>query len=113
MRATKQTRRRVLQGIGAALAASSFATFAPSLLFGAISGAIAIGRAYLSGPAGAGLTLAMLRAGIANGPVQAEDWLQREVTRNFADGDVVMVDGWMLARIEAQACALICLEAGA
>ncbi len=109
MRATKQTRRRVLQWVGAGLAASSFGTFAPSLL----SGAIAIGRAYLSSPAGAGLTLVMLRAGIANSPVQARDWFQREVARNFADGDVVMVEGWMLARIEAQACAMLYLEAEA
>ncbi len=78
--------------------------------------AIAIGRRYLSrfpddampgvlarglGPAGTG------------DPAAARAALRARVRDDFARGDTVLLDGWVLARSECHACAALALAAGA
>ncbi len=36
-------------------------------------------------------------------------WLVHRCTQDFRDGNTVIVDGWVLARTEARACALVAL----
>ena len=36
-------------------------------------------------------------------------WLVRRCTQDFRNGNTVIVDGWVLARTEARACALVAL----
>jgi hypothetical protein len=37
--------------------------------------------------------------------------LRRRITQDFADGNVAMVGGWMLSRVEAQLCAIAYMNA--
>jgi hypothetical protein len=36
--------------------------------------------------------------------------LRSRIRQDFAEGNVVIVDGWMLSSVEAQVCAIICLS---
>jgi hypothetical protein len=78
--------------------------------------AIAIGRRYLDRypddtlPA----TLARgLRTAGASDPAAARLALRARVRGDFERGDTVLLDGWVLARSECQACAAVALAAGA
>ena len=78
--------------------------------------AIVIGRRYLSrypdeGPPEA-LAADLLRAS-GGGPAAARTDLRARVRQDFARGDTVLLDGWVLARSECHACAAVALAAGA
>ncbi len=84
--------------------------------------AVAIGRAYLaqqtlSEPA-ADLSAGLVKSlGIPKGSGLSRTTLGRAITRQcrreFAAGDVISVGGWLLARTEADLCALAALAATA
>ena len=135
------TRRDIIARAGAGLAASALGAVAlpavrsghdPDLittklvqLFANRSSAEAIGRAYLRGLDAPRPDLAVLQAELMRAlqldpadlhPQRAtmlETRLRERIRQNFAEGSVVMVDGWILSRIEVQACAIACLGTAA
>ena len=119
------TRRHIMQAaIGAIVtAAVPVACFANDLsaLFFDQKAAAAIGRAYLSGLSEHGLNLSALQDGLIDmlqDPANPE-WqraalqtrFRHRIQQDFAAGRVVMVDGWVISQVEAQACAVECLRA--
>jgi hypothetical protein len=44
-------------------------------------------------------------------PQSMRTHLARRVSQDFTDGNTVIVDGWVLARSEARACAMVALHA--
>lgn len=90
-------------------------------LFAEPGAARAIGQAYLQGHAGPRPDLASLRAEIAHalrpqntGPAGKADLRARfrgRIRQDFAEARTVLVDGWMLSQVEAQACAIAWLSA--
>jgi hypothetical protein len=83
-------------------------------LFADRRAAAAIGRAYLQAHADATPSVrahvtAALQSGDPDLPLRTR--FRQRVGQDFADGNVVTIDGWMLSRTEAQACAVVCLEA--
>ena len=135
------TRRDIVALAGAGLAASALGAIAlPAIttghdpdpittklvqLFANRSSAEAIGRAYLLGLAARRPAFAVLQADLMRalqldpaGLLQQrgtmlETRLRERIRQDFAEGSVVMVDGWILSRIEAQACAIACLGTAA
>lgn len=78
--------------------------------------AIAIGRRYLSrypdDVRPAALAQDLRRDGTGD-PAAARLALRARVRDDFARGDTVLLDGWVLAHSECQACAALALAAGA
>lgn len=82
-------------------------------------GAAAIGRAYFAGrqaagpgadlPAGQVRRLASMAAA-APSPARLADAIGMQCRREFTAGEVIRVDGWILARSEAALCALAALS---
>jgi hypothetical protein len=78
--------------------------------------AIAVGRRYLdrypddSQPAV--LARGLQRAATGD-PAAARAALRTQVRQDFARGDTVLLDGWVLARSECRACAALALAADA
>jgi hypothetical protein len=118
------TRRRILRLAGAVLAASALGRTATACtldqqdvtrLFADPKAAAAIGRAYLRTQPTP--TLEALRTAVMDAlqgdpavpPEQArlEARFRARVQQDFAAARVVMVDGWMLSRVEAQTCAYL------
>lgn len=92
-------------------------------LFADPGAAEAIGRAYLLDQIAPCPTLRSLRAQVRLA-LQLEEpdqgrpdrttlraRLRARIRQDFADGNVTMIDGWMLSRIEAQTCAIAYLSA--
>jgi hypothetical protein len=117
-------RRRSLLGAVAALAAPpatapSLAASVPSGLRDRLAGLVAdpdtarrLGRAGLAAgadPARLQDLLEALASAAARGPASVRALLAAERRRSFAAGDVAIVDGWVLARTEAELFALIAL----
>ena len=78
--------------------------------------AIAIGRRYLSrypDAAGARLLADEVRRAGGGDPAAARAALGARVREDFARGDTVRLEGWVLARSECRACAAVALAAGA
>jgi len=85
-------------------------------------GAGMIGRVYLAGSISSRPTLAGLRTCVMRGLHLDDAALRREdgallrdrlrsrITQDFADGNVAIVDGWMLSLVEAQICAIAYLS---
>jgi hypothetical protein len=65
---------------------------------------LARGAAPLDHTAPLGLDLAAIEGREARRSV-----LRQQATRDYAAGDVVLVDGWVLSRTEAQLCTLVSL----
>jgi hypothetical protein len=130
----RPTRRDVIQLAGAGLAAGAFhsaaaAATVPSQteklirLLGAPRSAEAIGQAYLTAQGNAGPTLATLWSGVVGalrldatalqrGESDAlKRRLQARIRQDFAERNVVEVDGWILSRVETEICAIACLTA--
>jgi hypothetical protein len=90
-------------------------------LFSSPHSAMAIGAAYLREHPSPGQTLESLRAAVLMslrlsdadlhrlGRRALAGRFRRQVRQDFADGDVVMVEDWMLSRLEVQVCAITCL----
>lgn len=38
------------------------------------------------------------------------NWLARKIKKDFREDNIVIIDGWVLARTEAQVCSLTCLS---
>lgn len=121
------TRRRVMRLIAMLLASASMPRTGSAAerehvagLFADPDAAAAIGRAYLRGQA-VRPSLASLRAAVMEAlcgdpaPMQGEAARRARfhacIQEDFAAARVVMVDGWVLSRIEAQACAIVSLTA--
>jgi hypothetical protein len=122
-------RRRFLLGLGlgvmaATLAATGWAKptwmrrAVVQELIGDLKGVRAIGARYLAlapEERDAARLARLLFAGIAEArrPFAGVDALRRAIgahrERDFAAGDTVLVDGWILARTEARLCALVFL----
>lgn len=104
---------RVLAGLAIALPrivaarpAVGFATLVPDS-----ESAVVIGRAYLAAY-GSSDVWRQVSAVLDAGPEQAmPQRFHNCVVRDFAQGDVVTLDGWVLSRVEAQICALVALAA--
>ena len=90
-------------------------------LFADRDAAAAIGRAYLLGHPGPPPDLASLRNAMLQA-LQLEDADLRDsepaalrgkfrdrIRQDFATGETVTIDGWILSLVEAQACAIACL----
>lgn len=135
------TRRDSIALAGAGLAASAFAAVTlpaigsghdPDLittklmqLFANRYSAEAIGRAYLLGLGTPRPALTVLQAELMRAlqldpaglhqqrATMLETRLRERIRQDFAEGRVVTVDGWILSRIEAQACAFACLGTAA
>ena len=78
--------------------------------------AIAIGRRYLSrypDAAGARVLADEVRRAADGDPAAARAALGARVREDFARGDTVRLEGWVLARSECRACAAVALAAGA
>ena len=78
-----------------------------------------IGRAYLAQRPEEADPAALVRALLAHGPDssraapgQLRRWMAERLSRDFADGHVVSIDGWVLAVSEARLCALVVLGTG-
>jgi hypothetical protein len=76
--------------------------------------AAAIGRAWLAEAPDADLaslrqTVMTALRGNDRAPLRVR--FQDRVRRDFAEGDVVMVEGWMLSSVEARVCAIAWLSA--
>jgi hypothetical protein len=87
-----------------------------ALVFKHRQSAIAIGRRYLSHYPDDALPHALAQAvlrGEGGTPAAARDALRARVREDFERGDTVLLEGWVLARSECQACAAIALAAGA
>ena len=79
------------------------------------SSAAAIGERYLRDHPAERAAALRLSGPPAAGASDRSDWrrsLQHEVRRDFAEGRVVRVDGWILSRTEARLCAAVRLGAG-
>jgi len=81
----------------------------------AISSMEFVGRAYL-----AEYGTSQIIAALAHDPAleilrsgQSHSMLLRRAKQDFADGNIVLVDGWMLSRTEAHICALAALQSTA
>jgi hypothetical protein len=77
--------------------------------------AIAIGRRYLArypDEASPQRLAQALRPAAGDGPAAARRALRARVRADFERGDTVLLDGWVLARSECQACAALALAAG-
>ena len=77
--------------------------------------AMAVGRRYLSRypeDVRPRLLARDLRRAGAGDPATARSALRAQVRRDFERGDTVLLDGWILARSECQACAALALAAG-
>ena len=77
---------------------------------------IAIGRRYLSrypDAAGARILADEVRRAGGGDPAAARAALGARVREDFARGDTVRLEGWVLARSECRACAAVALAAGA
>lgn len=85
-----------------------------ALVFKHPDSAIAIGRRYLGrypdGAASQALADELSRAG-AGDPAAVRAALRARVRQDFERGDTVLLDGWVLARSECQACAALALAA--
>ncbi len=84
------------------------------LVFKHRQSALAIGRRYLSrypDDAGAQAFARDLRRAGAGDPTAARLALRARVREDFERGDTVLLDGWVLARGECQACAALALAA--
>jgi hypothetical protein len=124
------TRRRIIRLTGAALATRALGQ--PSIafafdqqdlarLFADPAAAAAIGQAYIRTHPAPRPTLATLQSEVNSAlcgdtvapsrrtPLQAR--FRARVQQDFDGMRVVMVDGWMLSRVEAQTCAIACLSA--
>jgi hypothetical protein len=44
---------------------------------------------------------------LSGSPEQIVDALNEQVKKDFYDGDIVMIDGWILSRTEARQCGLL------
>lgn len=88
----------------------------PGFAFRRPGSAIAIGRRYLKrypdDTASRALASDLRRVG-AGDPEAARRALRARVRQDFARGDTVMIEGWVLARSECRACAALALAAGA
>ena len=77
------------------------------------SGARLIGTAYLSAYPAERDAISLLRHLLGPATLQGPDDLRRRITKrrhqDFVQGDVVLVDGWILAKSEARAAALTVL----
>jgi hypothetical protein len=123
------TRRRIIELAGAVLAggtlgrpSTAFALDQQDLarLFADLDAAAAIGRAYLRTHSAARPTLEALRTAVMSAlqddtPAPSRQaWLEARfrarVRQDFDAARVVMVDGWMLSRVEAQSCAIAYLN---
>jgi hypothetical protein len=120
------TRRRLMQLAGAALAASASGPPVTGVadqqdmvhLFAEPEAATAIGRAYLATQPAQTLEalrialMAALQRNASTPPSQARlaARFRAHVRRDFGAARVVLVDGWMLSQIEAQACATVYLN---
>lgn len=113
----------VLCGCGGAGRAGGSAGSLPRRLLAAVlpnlASAQAIGRAYLgagrAGEASAERLMHLIFAGeppAAIGTAAFRTLISGRVQREFADGAVVRVDGWMLSVTEARLCALAAVAAG-
>lgn len=92
-------------------------------LFGNLCAAKAVGRAYLQAQSAPNPTLTSLRAEVVRVLRSSEKSLgsrfreplsvrlRSQIRQDFAAGNVAIVDGWMLSRTEAQACAIAYLTA--
>jgi hypothetical protein len=84
-------------------------------LFADRRSAAAIGRAWLAERGSApDADLASLRQAVMTalrdpGREPLEIRFQDRVRRDFAEGNVIMVEGWMLSSVEARVCAIACL----
>ena len=75
-------------------------------IFGDSRLAASIGKAHAAVEPSAAVRGRRLMAALANQPAaKARDQLRRQVERDMAALDVVVVDGWVLARCEADLCA--------
>lgn len=104
---------RGVSGIGSADAAPLASPLA--MLFTDPRSAQAIGAAYLRTIDGAEVpSERMRRAILGDGPTADAAELKRaiavQIRRDFAEGAIVMVDGWMLSRTEARLCGLAALS---
>lgn len=131
MKPLKLKRRGVMFGIAATLALGALPGMswlrrgsAPKTLaeaiFSDLETARRVGMSYLAQAArecDAAVLAAELPAGCAVAPTsrQAFDELRQTIDaqrqRDFAAGDTVIIDGWILARTEARLCALTVLTA--
>ena len=129
----RRTRRDIIQLAGTGLAAGAFqsasaASSEPQTtnlirLLGAPRSAEAIGQAYLTAQGNAGPTLATLWSGVVGALRLDATALQRgesdalrrrlqaRIRQDFAERNVVEVDGWILSRVETEICAIACLTA--
>ena len=77
------------------------------------SGARLIGTAYLSAYPAERDAISLLRHLLGPATLQGPDDFRRRIAvrrrQDFVEGDVVLVDGWILARSEARAAALTVL----
>ena len=80
----------------------------------------AIGRAFLAGLSAPRPSLVWLRAEVTEAlqpehpalrRMPAAVRLRRRIRHDFTAGNVVVVDGWMLSKVEAQVCAIACITA--
>jgi hypothetical protein len=46
----------------------------------------------------------------AGNPDLLKNWLARKIKKDFREDNIVIVDGWVLARTEAQACSITCFS---
>jgi hypothetical protein len=121
----KSSRRNVFQTIATAIAALAIRQRAaassigvPPELFADTRSLEAIGRAYLAeygtfgivGDISAALELDPTSSGSQDGK-DLRKLFRPQVTQDFADGNIVLVQGWMLSRTEAQICASAALRA--
>ena len=128
----RPTRRDLIQLAGTGLAAGAFrsasaAPITPSpietliRLLGPPDSAAAIGQAYLTSLGRAGPRLPPLWSAVV-GALQLDPMalqheeknalkqrLQARIRQDFAERNVVNVDGWILSRLETQICAIACL----
>jgi hypothetical protein len=87
-----------------------------ALIFKHRQSAIAIGRRYLSRYPGEAVPQRLaedLRRAGAGDPAATRRALRARVREDFERGETVLLDGWVLARSECQACAALALAAGA
>jgi hypothetical protein len=132
----RRTRRGILRLAGAGLATGALvateqaqaagidrrAADELALLFADPGAAAAIGRAYLQGHNAARPDLAAMRAEMMHalqlpgGELGEYDRaalrakFRGRIRQDFAEARTAMVDGWMLSRVEAQACAIAWLS---
>ncbi len=75
-----------------------------------------VGRRYVDGPASRlrvnvkSLLASLRRAGVDTSDMRRVRGLSVAARKDFADGDTVFVDGWMMSRAEAEFAALVYLN---